>query len=63
MIFGDADGDAGIKFVTVHSAYPEFLILNLKAYILSNKVFRGFHCFCILCFSLSTFDIQGKVMA
>ena len=34
--FSGADGDAGVQFETVYSGYPEFLILNLKAYVLGN---------------------------
>lgn len=37
--FAGAGGDAGVKFETVYSGYPEFLILNLKAYFLGNWVF------------------------
>ena len=62
--FAGAGGDAGVKFETVYSGYPEFLILNLKAYFLGNWVFCDF-CyfgFCILFFFLGTFDTQGKVM-
>lgn len=59
---GGVGGDAG-TVLTVHSGYPQFLIL--KADFLSNKFLCGFRCcsFCLLFFSLSAFDTQGKVMA
>ena len=44
--FSGADGDAGVQFETVYSGYPEFLILNLKAYVLGN----GFSFFFFLVF-------------
>lgn len=59
-------GDAG-GALTVHSGYPELLIL--KTYFHSNRIFvcgggEVVVLFCILFyFSLSTVDTQGKVMA
>ena len=50
--FSGADGDAGVQFETVYSGYPEFLILNLKAYVLGNG-FSFFFFFLVFYYFLS----------